>query len=103
RNFSQERLAMELGKSDYTGYQRLEAGRTDLKFEDAVKLAKFYDVPLEYLLSEEEEAVTKSQVDTHQQKQPVSISVVLDGSEDTLEKQLALLTEFNKILRYSGQ
>jgi|SRR5690606_3551366 len=101
RDFSQERLAMELGKGDYTAYQRIEAGKTDLKFEDAVRLAKFYDVPLEFLLSDEDEYVAKDHQEAYKKRPEVSVSVTLDGSENTLEKQMALLAEFNRVLRYS--
>jgi len=101
KNFSQEKLAQELGKTDYTAYQRLESGRTDLKFEDAVTLARFYDVPMEYLLSEEVGTVAKDRDAEYKKRNSVSVSVVLDGSENTLEKQMTMLAEFNKILRYS--
>lgn len=106
KNYSQEYVADRLGKNDYTGYQRIESGRTELKFEDAYKLAKLYKVPMEQIFNPEDDSfdsilVSEPPKEYYKKKNLVQITVNLDGSEDFLEQQIKMLRGMNKLVSES--
>jgi transcriptional regulator with XRE-family HTH domain len=101
KDYSQEFVAEKLGKSDYTGYQRIESGRTELKYEDALKLSKLYKVPMEQLFDPDERKpmmVSESPKAVYGKKNLVQMTVNLDGTEETLEAQYELLKGFNSVI-----
>lgn len=89
--------------SSYYAYQRLEQGSTSLKLEDAIKIARLYNVDISELYRDPKK---KSVDEMHDQerghyglpKNSVNMSVVLDGDAIALEKQIDLLKEVNKLL-----
>jgi transcriptional regulator with XRE-family HTH domain len=97
RGYTQEYIAEYLGKKDYTAYSRYEQGRSNLKMEDAIKLASLYEVDVQDLIS-----VTPSiNLPTEGQKKGsnlISVLVDLDGSSATLENNLARLKKINELL-----
>lgn len=51
RGYSLSDVAQGIGYETYKGYYDLERGKTDLKLEHLEKLAKFYNVPMEFFLN----------------------------------------------------
>ncbi len=51
RDLSQQQLAKMLGMSQ-TGYSKYETGENDVPTAILIKLARFYDVSIDYLLGE---------------------------------------------------
>gem|GEM_PF-1171392 len=104
-DFSQKYVAEMLGKNDYTGYQRLENGRTELKFEDEYKLARLYNVPMEYIFNpdlrkDEPSFLAKdSQEYGYPKRNLVQMIVALDGTEDQLRKQFDFLKGVNEVIK----
>ncbi|AWW31881.1 transcriptional regulator [Echinicola strongylocentroti] len=104
RDYSQEFVAEKLGKNDYTGYQRIELGRTELKFEDAYKLAKLYDVTMEHIFhpDKNEGGLSKAQdaaLPGYTKKNMVQMMVALDGSEEQLKRQFDFLKGVNEVIK----
>jgi len=104
-NFSQEHVADVLGKSDYSGYQRLESGRTALGFDDAARLAELYKVPMEYIYDHEQYEEDHKKVEGWNEQREeyiltpkLQISVTLDGQESTLKKYIEMLTNVNNAM-----
>jgi transcriptional regulator with XRE-family HTH domain len=98
--YSQEYLAEKLGKADPSGYQRIESGRTELKFEDAYLLAKIYQVPLEQIYDPNlrpAEVLSDNPIQYGKSNQ-LQVSVILDGKEHTLKKHIEMLSNVNKLL-----
>ncbi len=97
RGYTQEYIAEYLGKKDYTAYSRYEQGRSNLKMEDAIKLASLYEVDVQDLIS-----VTPSiNLPTEGLKKAsslISVLVDLDGSSVTLENNIARLKKINELL-----
>jgi transcriptional regulator with XRE-family HTH domain len=97
RGYTQEYIAEYLGKKDYTAYSRYEQGRSNLKMEDAIKLASLYEVDVQDLIS-----VTPSiNLPTEGLKKSsslISVLVDLDGSTVTLESNIARLKKINELL-----
>lgn len=101
KNYSQEYLSDKLGKTDSSAYQRIEAGRTELKFEDAFKLATIYNISMEHIFDPDLRRSTEGfseDRELYQPKSRIQISVTLDGQEQTLQHQIELLTNVNKAL-----
>jgi transcriptional regulator with XRE-family HTH domain len=96
KNFSQEYVAEHLGKADYTGYQRIESGRTELKFEDAYKLSQLYRVPMEVIFNPD--LVDNGNLTSHPIKNTVEVTVSIDGTEENLMAQIDTLKAFNDVL-----
>lgn len=87
----------------YYSYQRLEQGLTALKIEDAIKLSRIFDVPIEEIWRDENEDHSGVVQDMerepyHRKRNAVSMSVLIDGDEISLEKQIDLLKSVNKLL-----
>mgnify|MGYP000156228896 CR=1 FL=1 len=99
-NYTQEYIAEVLGKGDYSAYYRLEAGKTELKFDDAYKLSQLYEVPMEQIYDPELKKVKRVDEPYEQYKPSNSLqmNVTLDGKESTLKKQVELLTKVNALL-----
>lgn len=102
RNYSQEYVAEKLGKNDSTAYSRIEQGRTELKYEDALKLALLYKIPMESIYDPN---YTEKDIDAFREERPhyfnqskLNLSITLDGSLDTLHKQFELLKKVNELL-----
>lgn len=51
RDLSQTQIARELGMSQ-TGYSKYETGENDIPTAILIKLARFYDTSIDYLLGE---------------------------------------------------
>lgn len=101
-DYTQEYVAEVLGKNDSTAYSRLEQGKTELKFDDAFKLASLYKVSMEQiydpsLRNMDKEAFSESRY-AYEISNKVSMNVTLDGSADTLRKQIELLESVNSAL-----
>ena len=105
KDFSQLYVSEILGKTDYTAYQRLESGKTELKLEDAVKLSQLYKIPIERIwdsnLVYEKTEVGENPREYQQlgASKKVQIQVQLDGSEAMLQDQIELLTSINKVVK----
>ncbi|PRY90626.1 helix-turn-helix domain-containing protein [Mongoliibacter ruber] len=101
KNYSQEYIAEKLGKSDYTGYQRIESGRTELKFEDAYKLADIYNVPMEKIYNpdlNESSTFSEGSVAPYGKREVLHLNIYLDGTETQLDKQIELLKRVNSCI-----
>lgn len=103
KHYTQEYIAELLGKTDYTAYQRIEHGKADLKYEDAFKLAEIYGVRMEDIMNPEEkrkDSVGDLDRDAYirRQKNSVQLSILLDGDEITLARQIELLKGVNGLL-----
>ncbi len=106
KNYSQVFVSEHLGKTDYTAYQRLESGKTELKLEDAVKLADLYKVSVERIWEEPRVGELPGEVSEKPREydSPVStryiqIQIQLDGSDELLNEQIELLISLNKALK----
>lgn len=105
KDYSQLYVSEYLGKTDYTAYQRLESGKTELKLEDAVNLSRLYQIPIEHIWEYDPEKSTTeisekpSEYHLSGPSKKVQIQVQLDGTDATLEDQIELLTSINKIFK----
>lgn len=99
-NYTQAFIADELGKGDYTGYQRLEAGKADLKLEDAAKLAEVYKISIDEIFDPLNGKKSQFPINEAFYGNPsiLNMTITLDGREDTLKKQIELLTKINALL-----
>lgn len=99
RGYTQEYIAEYLGKKDYTAYSRYEQGRSNLKMEDAMKLAELYEVEVQELISTapsvslQQESFKKN--GNHGQ---ISVLVDLDGSPNSLESSILRLKKINELI-----
>lgn len=97
RGYTQEYIAEYLGKKDYTAYSRYEQGRSNLKMEDAIKLADLYQVDVQELISVSPKI--NQTFDNHKKSNGlISILVDLDGSSSTLESNIIRLKKINELL-----
>lgn len=97
RGYTQEYIAEYLGKRDYTAYSRYEQGRSNLKMEDAIKLANLYEVDVQELISVTP-SVSSFSENPRKNSGSVSILVDLDGSSNTLESNINKLKRINDLL-----
>lgn len=103
KNYTQKYIGELLDKNDYTAYQRIEHGKADLKYSDALKLAEIYGVRMEDLLNPEEKRKNAiidldRELYMKKQKNQVQLSVTLDGDEINLARQIELLKGVNGLL-----
>lgn len=97
--YSQENVALELGV-DYTTYARYEAGKTEIKASQAQKLAELYGLSLdEFYNYGTKKSVVKEPEVKYKNKAKISITVELDGTEETVKKWLRLIPELNKVMQ----
>jgi transcriptional regulator with XRE-family HTH domain len=118
RDYSMQYVAEYMGKTDYTGYQRLENGKTEVKFEDAAILAELYKVPMETIWRgidywRENQAGEKPRVyqieapknevveikEITTKRKSIFIQLEIDGTNDKLEEQIELLRSINAVLK----
>jgi transcriptional regulator with XRE-family HTH domain len=97
RGYTQEYIAEYLGKKDYTAYSRYEQGRSNLKMEDALKLADLYQVDVQELISVSPK-VNQSFENQKKSNGLISILVDLDGSSSTLENNIIRLKKINELI-----
>jgi transcriptional regulator with XRE-family HTH domain len=97
RGYTQEYIAEYLGKKDYTAYSRYEQGRSNLKMEDAIKLADLYQVDVQELISVSPK-VNQSFENQKKSNGLISILVDLDGSSNTLENNIIRLKKINELI-----
>ncbi|SMD41853.1 Helix-turn-helix [Aquiflexum balticum DSM 16537] len=97
RGYTQEYIAEYLGKKDYTAYSRYEQGRSNLKMEDAIKLADLYQVDVQELISVSPK-VNQSFENQKKSNGLISILVDLDGSSSTLENNIIRLKKINELI-----
>jgi transcriptional regulator with XRE-family HTH domain len=97
RGYTQEYIAEYLGKKDYTAYSRYEQGRSNLKMEDAIRLADLYEVDVQELISKIP-SVNQAQESQKKQSGLVSILVDLDGSSNKLENNIQRLKKINDLI-----
>lgn len=106
RNYSQEYVAEVLEKNDSSAYSRIEQGRTELKFDDAFKLAALYKVSMEQIFDPSLRNVDQESFSEQREKYnltpKLNLSVTLDGTPETLKKQLDLLESVNNVLARQG-
>lgn len=105
KDYSQLYVSEYLGKTDYTAYQRLESGKTELKLEDAIKLAELYKIKIERIWGNSSdffEIDAGEKPREYQIQTPpriVQIQVQLDGSDAMLKDQIELLTSINEVFK----
>lgn len=99
RGYTQEYIAEYLGKKDYTAYSRYEQGRSNLKMEDAIKLADLYEVDVQELIS------IAPTVNNHVESPKktngngqISVLVDLDGTQNSLENNISRLKKINELI-----
>jgi transcriptional regulator with XRE-family HTH domain len=97
RGYTQEYIAEYLGKKDYTAYSRYEQGRSNLKMEDAIKLASLYEVDVQELISISP-TVQMSSDNSKKSNGLISVLVDLDGSSSSLENNIIRLKKINELL-----
>lgn len=97
RGYTQEYIAEYLGKKDYTAYSRYEQGRSNLKMEDAIKLASLYEVDVQELISVSP-TVHQSSDNGKKSNGLISVLVDLDGSNSSLESNIIRLKKINDLL-----
>jgi transcriptional regulator with XRE-family HTH domain len=97
RGYTQEYIAEYLGKRDYTAYSRYEQGRSNLKMEDAIKLANLYDVDVQELISISP-SITPAVETQKKSSGLISILVDLDGSSSTLDSNISRLKRINDLI-----
>ena len=99
RGYTQEYIAEYLGKKDYTAYSRYEQGRSNLKMEDAIRLAELYEVDVQELIS-----VVPSVKTNHEYTKKmngngqISVLVDLDGTQNSLESNILRLKKINELI-----
>jgi transcriptional regulator with XRE-family HTH domain len=99
RGYTQEYIAEYLGKKDYTAYSRYEQGRSNLKMEDAIRLAELYEVDVQELIS-----VIPSVNANHDYTKKangngqISVLVDLDGTQNSLESNILRLKKINELI-----
>jgi len=99
RGYTQEYIAEYLGKKDYTAYSRYEQGRSNLKMEDAIRLAELYEVDVQELIS-----VVPSVNSNHDSTKKtngngqISVLVDLDGTQNSLESNILRLKKINELI-----
>lgn len=103
RGYTQEYIAEYLGKKDYTAYSRYEQGRSNLKMEDAIKLAELYEVDVQELISVAPSVnhsydFSKKINGNHQNSGQISVLVDLDGSSSNLESNISRLKKINELI-----
>jgi transcriptional regulator with XRE-family HTH domain len=98
--YSQEYMAQVLGKNDHTAYQRIETGRTEIKLDDFVKLAKIFSIPLDDLLNLDEPPV-RAKVNDYKQVTEIPFTVILNGDLENFEKQVVVARQINQVLNQS--
>lgn len=96
RGYTQEYIAEYLGKKDYTAYSRYEQGRSNLKMEDAIRLADLYEVDVQELISKI--PTVNHLQESKKQNGLVSILVDLDGSSVKLESSIQRLKKINDLI-----
>lgn len=98
RGYTQEYIAEFLGKKDYTAYSRYEQGRSNLKMEDAIKLADLYEVDVKELISVSPSV--NPHIGDHGKKASglVSVLVDLDGSSEKLDSHIQRLKKINELI-----
>lgn len=99
--YSQENVALELGV-DYTTYARYEAGKTEIKASQAQKLAELYGLSIDEFYHYGSKNTKVSEPEAVYNKTPknkLSLTVELDGTEETINKWLRLLPELNKVMQ----
>ena len=104
KDYSMEYLADKLGRNSYMAYSRLERGETDLKVEDAIKLADIYKIPVNEIINPDQVAqrnIVSEPSHPYGKKNSLNLNVILDGREDTLQKHIEMLTKVNGILAES--
>lgn len=99
RGYTQEYIAEYLGKKDYTAYSRYEQGRSNLKMEDAIRLAELYEVDVQELIS----AVPSVNINHDYPKKingngQISVLVDLDGTKISLENNISRLKKINDLI-----
>jgi transcriptional regulator with XRE-family HTH domain len=99
RGYTQEYIAEYLGKKDYTAYSRYEQGRSNLKMEDAIRLAELYEVDVQDLIGTPPSFSTQNDFPkkngNHGQ---ISVLVDLDGSTNSLESSILRLKKINELI-----
>ncbi|MFC0262715.1 helix-turn-helix domain-containing protein [Fontibacter flavus] len=99
RGYTQEYIAEYLGKKDYTAYSRYEQGRSNLKMEDAIKLAELYEVDVQELISIAPTVTNhvEGPKKTNGSGQ-ISVLVDLDGTQNSLENNISKLKKINELI-----
>jgi len=97
RGYTQEYIAEFLGKKDYTAYSRYEQGRSNLKMEDAIKLAELYQVDVQDLISVSP-TISGSTEGSLSNGSNISVLVELDGSTEKLESNIKRLKKINELM-----
>ena len=104
RGYTQEYIAEYLGKRDYTAYSRYEQGRSNLKMEDAIKLAELYEVDVQELISKAPSVsshngdISKKSNGSANSTGNISVLVDLDGSSNSLEGHILRLKKINDLI-----
>ncbi len=103
KGYTQEYVAGLLGAEHPSSVYRLENGLSNLKLEDAAKLAELYDITLDEIYHPEKRSKDRNMVNDHDRasygnSNQLQISVLLDGNPVRLQKQIDMLTKVNAAL-----
>lgn len=83
------------------GYSKIEQGKYHLKFDEAYKLAQLYKVPMEHIMEpklRDKFGNFEEKRSSYGNRPELSMTVTLDGKDDTLKKQIELITKVNAVL-----
>ncbi|MXW21906.1 MAG: helix-turn-helix transcriptional regulator, partial [Candidatus Dadabacteria bacterium] len=90
---TQEHLASKLGLSRAT-YVKIELGKRELKVSEAIKLAEFFDMPIEDFLNEREQTSPMIEIEKPKKKKPAEKSNIrISIPQEKMEK-------FKQVLLY---
>lgn len=98
RGYTQEYIAEFLGKKDYTAYSRYEQGRSNLKMEDAIRLAELYEVDVQELISKSPTVNPHLAENGKKTSGLVSVLVDLDGTLGKLDGHIQRLRKINDLI-----
>lgn len=100
KNYSQEYVA-EVIKIDVSTYARYEKGETQIKFEQAVKLADLYNLTLDQFYHYDDpefRPVVKDPTTVYsleKTKRTVTVSIELDGEKSTVDFWIDKIRKLN--------
>ena len=105
KDYTQEYVGSILGGRDSSLVYRLESGKTDLKLGDAAKLADLYEVSIDYIYDPSKQRkpdIVSEPREPYYTRAKLQVSVLLDGTQLGLQRQLDMLHKVNAALAEQG-